>query len=675
MIFKMAVNNVKKSFKDYTIYFLTLTFSVCIFYSFNSIHAQTAVLEVGKSSLSYMRTLTNLISIISVFISFILGGLIVYANNFIIKRRTRELGIYMILGMGKNKMSKIFIYETLIIGGLSLGVGLVLGIIASQGLSVITANLFALNMTSFNFILSIEAIIKTVLYFGIAFIVVIVFNQVIISKYKLIDMLNASKKNEDTNVKNPIISVIVFLLSVGMIGISYNLVIKIGLFPRETGFLLSVILGILGTLLCFYSLAGFFILIVQKNKKIYLKELNIFTLRQVNNKINTNFVSISVICLMLFVTIVSLFTMFSYKANLDESIEVNTSFDASAVLYTTQMNDEGDYIEEALNKLDLNFNESEDYLFFNEYEINLQVADLVSKYIDLNDVNDLEKKADDRNIKVITVADYNAVIQLKNEQKVALKNNEVLVVSNYGDKIESINKFMENEQSININNKQYMIKNENLIMENIENQPHNTDFFYLVVPDNLSKELTLAATRLNVKFDDSNRKESEIKFATLFDNLNTIGGEVTQEVGFIEGYTKEQATAILYGNSAIIVFLGLYVGSIVLISSAAVLGIQQLSEANTSLDRYKALKKIGVTKKMINKTIFIQTLIAFIFPFVLAVIHSIVGIIVINNAFETRNKSVIGSSSLMISLVIAIIYGGYFYVTYVGYKNIVKGSS
>lgn len=675
MIFKMAVNNVKKSFKDYTIYFLTLTFSVCIFYSFNSIHAQTAVLEVGKSSLSYMRTLTNLISIISVFISFILGGLIVYANNFIIKRRTRELGIYMILGMGKNKMSKIFIYETLIIGGLSLGVGLVLGIIASQGLSVITANLFALNMTSFNFILSIEAIIKTVLYFGIAFIVVIVFNQVIISKYKLIDMLNASKKNEDTNVKNPIISVIVFLLSVGMIGISYNLVIKIGLFPRETGFLLSVILGILGTLLCFYSLAGFFILIVQKNKKIYLKELNIFTLRQVNNKINTNFVSISVICLMLFVTIVSLFTMFSYKANLDESIEVNTSFDASAVLYTTQMNDEGDYIEEALNKLDLNFNESEDYLFFNEYEINLQVADLVSKYIDLNDVNDLEKKADDRNIKVITVADYNAVIQLKNEQKVALKNNEVLVVSNYGDKIESINKFMENEQSININNKQYMIKNENLIMENIENQPHNTDFFYLVVPDNLSKELTLAATRLNVKFDDSNRKESEIKFATLFDSLNTIGGEVTQEVGFIEGYTKEQATAILYGNSAIIVFLGLYVGSIVLISSAAVLGIQQLSEANTSLDRYKALKKIGVTEKMINKTIFIQTLIAFIFPFVLAVIHSIVGIIVINNAFETRNKSVIGSSSLMISLVIAIIYGGYFYVTYVGYKNIVKGSS
>lgn len=674
MIFKMAVNNVKKSFKDYTIYFLTLTFAVCIFYSFNSIHAQTSVLAVGKSSLSYMQTLTNLISIASIFISIILGGLIVYANNFIIKRRNKELGIYMTLGMGKNKMSKIFIYETFIIGGLSLGVGLILGIIASQGLSVITAKLFAFNMTSFKFIISIAAIIKTVLYFGIAFMIVMVFNHVIISKYKLIDMLNASKKNEDTKVKNPIISVIIFLLSVGMIGISYNLVIKVGLSPREPGFLLSVILGMLGTLLCFYSLAGFFILMIQKNKKVYLKDLNIFILRQVNNKINTNFVSMSVICLMLFVTIVCLFTMFSYKANLDKSIKGNTSFDASAVLYTTQMNDKGDYIKEALDKLDFRFSDSEKHLFFNQYEINLQVADLVSKYVNLNKVNDLEKKADDRKIKVITVTDYNAVIQLKNEQRVTLKDNEVLVASNYGDKIESINKFMENEHTIKINNKLYIIKNKDLIMENIENQPQNTNFFYLVVPDNLSKELTLAATRLNVKFDDNYRKESEGKFATLFDKFNNIGGEFTQEIGFIQGYTKEQTTAILYGNSAVIVFLGLYVGIVVLISSAAVLGVQQLSEANASLDRYKALKKIGVTEKMINKTIFIQTLICFMFPFALAVIHSIVGIIVTNNAFETHNKSVIGSSSLMISLIILIIYGGYFYATYEGYKNIVKNS-
>ncbi|MCC5896022.1 MAG: ABC transporter permease [Alkalibacterium sp.] len=674
MIFKMAVNNVKKSFKDYTIYFLTLTFSVCIFYSFNSIHAQSAVLEVGNSSISYMQTLTNLISIASVFISVILTGLIVYANNFIIKRRTKELGIYMTLGMGKRKMSKIFIYETLIIGGLSLGVGLVLGIIASQVLSVMTANLFALNMTRFKFVLSIDAIIKTIVYFGIAFVIVMGLNQVIISKYKLIDMLNASKKNEDTKVKNPVISVSLFLVSVVLIGLSYNLVLDVGLSTREPLFLLSVVLGILGTGLCFYSLAGFLILMIQKTKKVYLKNLNIFTLRQVNNKINTNFMSISIICLMLFVTIVSLFTMFSYKANLDESIKGNTSFDASAVLYTSQTNEEGDSIEEALDQLDFSFNDSEEYLFFNEYALDLQVADIVSPYIDASNVHELENRADDRNIKVFTLTDYNAAMQLKDEQTVTLRDNELLVATNYGDKIESINRFMENEDAISINNQPYTIKNDDLIMDNIENQPHNTDFFYLVVPDDLSEELTLSGTRVNVDFGDDNREESEAKFAALFDCFNTIGGEFTQEVGFIQGFTREQATAILYGNSAVIIFLGLYVGIVVLISSAAVLGVQQLSEANTSLNRYTTLKKIGVTEKMINRTIFIQTLIAFMFPFVLAVIHSIIGIIVTSDAFATRNKNVIGSSSLMISIVIALIYGGYFYVTYVGYKNIVKNS-
>ena len=137
MFFKMAIKNVKRSFKDYTIYFLTLTFAVCIFYSFNSINAQTTVLKIGKSSLSYMKTLINLISLASIFISFILGGLIVYANNFIVKRRKKELGIYMTLGMGKSKISMILLYETFIIGILSLVVGLVLGIIVSQGLSVL----------------------------------------------------------------------------------------------------------------------------------------------------------------------------------------------------------------------------------------------------------------------------------------------------------------------------------------------------------------------------------------------------------------------------------------------------------------------------------------------------------------------------------------------------------
>lgn len=671
MFFKIAINNVKKSFKDYTIYFLTLTFAVCIFYSFNSIHAQASVLEVGQSSVTYMKTLIRLIAGASIFISFILGGLIIYANNFLIKNRKKELGIYMTLGMGKNKISQILVYETFIIGILSLGVGLILGIIVSQGLSVVTAKLFALNMSGFKFIISLTAIGKTVLYFGIAFIVVMIFNNIIILKYKLIDLLNASKKNENIKVKNPAVSLCIFLFSLAILGFAYIMVIKNGLYPTEPKFILSVILGILGTILFFFSLSGFFIQMVQKNNKIYLKNLNIFILRQVNNKINTNFMSMAVICLMLFVTILCLFTMVSYKGNLDNSIKGNTSFDASAKIYIFEDDLKGKDIKDELDKLNFKFNSSEKHIFYNVYNINLTLKDLLDKYADEKDKRVIQAGSAGGNISIIKASDYNALLQLQKQEKITLKNNEVLVATNYGESSESISRFMKNEKTININGNPYIIKNKDVINQNIENRAFDLTFFYLVVADNFSGEMTLFSTNMNVKFEDNNFKKSEEKFSTLFEDFRLAKYD-TDKFGFIQGYTKQQATAVLYGSSAVIVFLGLYVGIVILISSAAVLAIQQLSEASDSLDRYKCLKKIGATSNMINKTILLQTLISFMFPFTLAIIHSIAGIILTNNAFQTHNKSVIGSSSLMISLIIVIIYGGYFYATYEGYKIIVE---
>ncbi|EQB89850.1 hypothetical protein M918_18480 [Clostridium sp. BL8] len=267
MFSKIAMNNVKRSFKDYSIYFLTLTFAVCIFYSFNSIEAQKSLLDISKSTADYMITINKLMAGASVFVSFILGGLIVYANNFLIKKRKKELGIYMTLGMSKGKISRILIFETFLIGLLSLVAGILLGIIVSQGLSVVTAKLLAVKMTSYKFIISISAIVKSALYFGIIFILVMIFNQVIISKYKLIDMLNAAKKNEVIKVTNPVISIVIFLFSLASLITAYTFVIKVGLEPEDPLFIISILLGVLGTLLCFFSLSNFLIQVIQKNKK------------------------------------------------------------------------------------------------------------------------------------------------------------------------------------------------------------------------------------------------------------------------------------------------------------------------------------------------------------------------------------------------------------------------
>lgn len=205
MYSKIAIENVKKSFKDYTIYFLTLTLAVCIFYSFNSIEAQKAFMDMKASDAVYMKGLIQIISYVSVFVSAILGCLILYANNFLIKKRKKELGVYMTLGMGKSKISRILIGETIIVGAISLVSGILLGIGVSQGLSLLTAKLFEVPMNDYSFVISLGSMGKTILYFGIMFFLVMIFNTFVISKYEIIDLLTSGRKNEDIKFKNPIV--------------------------------------------------------------------------------------------------------------------------------------------------------------------------------------------------------------------------------------------------------------------------------------------------------------------------------------------------------------------------------------------------------------------------------------------------------------------------------------
>ena len=120
MLFKLSIQNLKKSIKDYAIYFLTLVLGVAIFYMFNSLDSQQAMLEVSQSTRELIKLMIGMLGIVSVFVSVVLGLLIVYANNFLINRRKKEFGIYMTLGMGKRQISKIILLETIFVGIISL---------------------------------------------------------------------------------------------------------------------------------------------------------------------------------------------------------------------------------------------------------------------------------------------------------------------------------------------------------------------------------------------------------------------------------------------------------------------------------------------------------------------------------------------------------------------------
>ncbi|WP_339176064.1 ABC transporter permease [Solibacillus sp. FSL R5-0691] len=669
MFSKIAFNNVKRSFKDYSIYFLTLTLGVCIFYSFNSLDSQQAIQEMNQNSV-FRESLELLMSGTSVFVSVVLGGLIVYANNFLIKKRKRELGLYMTLGMSKGKISRILIVETLLIGVVSLVAGIGLGVIVSQGLSVLTANILSMDIKKYTFVFSLGAMIKSIVYFGIIYLLVMIFNQYTISKYKLIDMLNASKRNEELKLKNSVVSVLTFILSLAFLVFAYSRILKTGLNAASMELIITVLAGVFGTLLFFFSLSSFFIHIVQKNKRYYLKDINIFILRQINNKVNTNFLSMTIICLMLFLTISLIFTAFDLKGTIDKNSAKTFPFDASAFLVADQ--DEGESevnnIKNYLNDIDFTFEPNEKHAFFNEYLLDLSIEDLLSKYLSEQEQIAIQENYLYGPVSAIKISDYNAILDLKGQEHFDLKDDEVLVVSSYGEIIQALPEYMKNEENIIIENKAYTLKNDVAIDENIRINK-GSKFFYLIIPDNFKGNLQLEFSSFNVVYEERSFEKSEEKFSNLFYELEENKYRNIRP-GLVIGSTIDQIKERENGSAALFIFLGLFLGLVFIVSSAAVMALQQLSDASDSLGRYIALKKIGVTDKMINGAILKQCLIYFLLPLGLAVIHSIIGIKAVSGMFHFNYESILVSSVILV-----LIYGGYFYATYIGVKNIVKGSN
>lgn len=669
MYFKLAFENVRKSFKIYRIYFLTMVLAVSIFYSFNSIESQQAILDLSKSKESYIDLLINSMEIISIFVSFILGGLILYANNFLIKKRKKELGIYRTLGMSNLKISQVIVVETIIVGVLSLVVGLLIGLVLSQGLSAFASKLFEVDMSKYKFIISSSAIQKTIVYFGIIFLIVMIFNVITISRYKIIDLVNANKKVENIKFKNPIVYVLTFLISSCLLLTSYKSVIN--LVPNEiTNYIVLKIIGfgILGTFLFFYSLAGVFIYITKKNKKIYFKNLNIFIIKQLNSKINTNFLSISVICLMLFLTIVMLSTGIGFKNASERILIESTPFDVSISLYG---DDYVKTVEESLNAVNFKFDDNEKYVYFDIYDSGVKLKNLINKK-DLVNKYILSNEFDFYNIDLIKISDYNNIRKLKGENTISLKSNEVILSSNNRMILDILNKNFEKNKKINLYNKEYKIKNGEIFEESLKSSPYLNNMLTLVINDDIVANAKSRSSNLNVKFTKNNEK-SEKKYQSLLDSFKE--GKIDyNKAGFLNGDTKQEIYLNNKGSVTIVLFIEMYLGIIFLISSMAILAIQQLSEASDSIERYKAIERLGANEKMINKTIFIQTLIYFGLPISLAFIHSIIGIKVIYTFIESLYNPDIKYTLISTAIIFVVVYFAYFYTTYIGYKNIVKNS-
>ena len=681
MLFKLSIKNIQKSIKDYAIYFLTLVLGVAIFYVFNSIESQTVMMKVSSNTLEIINLMNQLLSSVSVFISFILGFLIIYASRFLIKRRNKEFGIYLTLGMSKRKISLILFFETLIIGILSLGVGLLIGFFLSELMSLLVANLFEADMTNFRFIFSSSAALKCLIYFGIMYLIVMIFNTISVSKCKLIDLINSSKKTEKIKLKNPILCVIIFIIACVMLIYSYYFVTSDSKLSGDvTSLYIPIVLGALSTFLIFWSLSGLILKIVMNMKGLYYKGLNSFTLRQVSSKINTTVFSSTIICLMLFITICFLSSCLSIKNSLTGNIDELSKVDVEIIkdrnvtddfIKDNLLNDEiiADTkidILETLKNNNIDKNNFKDMLIVYYYKTNLTLQDtLGDAYEEVKEKFPLMNFFTKENI--MSISDYNKVAKLYGNKTYTLKENEYIVIADYNSMIDIRNKALNKNSIITVNDNVLNPKYSECKYGFVDVGAQHLNSGIIVVPDNVVNE-NMPKKEILLANYNANTKSEKQKINSLINNLeNTYN-----KTNLVSYNTKLDMLESSIGLGALVTFIGLYLGIIFLISSAAILALKELSETTDNKERYKMIRKLGADEKMINKALFNQIFIFFMIPLSLAIVHSIFGIKFANKILGTMGISGLTSSITMTFIFLVLIYGGYFLLTYFASKNIIR---
>lgn len=674
MLFKLSLKNISKSIKDYAIYFFTLILGVATFYVFNAIDDQSVMMKVSSTTAEIIKLMTNVLSGVSVFVSIILAFLIIYASRFLIKRRNKEFGVYLTLGMSKKKISLILFIETLIIGIVSLVVGLGIGFLLSQLMSILVANMFEADLTRFQFVFSTNACIKTLIYFSIMYFVVMIFNTINISKCKLIDLMHSNKKSEKIKLKNPLLCTIVFIISCIALGFAYYQVTGgIEKMTNANSIFVPIGVGAISTFFVFWSLSGLLLKIFISMKNTYYKGLNSFTLRQFSSKINTMTFSMTIICLMLFITICVLSSALSMKNSLNKNVVEFSPKDIEISKPANVNLEDSDFTDKQIENYKLSFEEifTKNGFDFKKFKNIVYFSLYADDYVTLKSTLGTYYKTAKKNypflryddyIVLMKNSDYNNLANNFNLEKINLNSNQYAVVGNYKKMIDIKNEALKRNTEIIVNQRIYLPKYKKAINGFYEMGSQKSEIGFIVLPDDALNE---------------NQKISNKMVADYNGNQDDIEKDVTSFLNNTSNYiitfnTKKDIREASVGLGAIVTFLGLYLGIIFLISCAAILALKELSESSDNVEKFVVLRKIGVDEQELNKALFKQIGIFFMFPLILAIIHSIFGVMFCNNILKTMGVSFNLKSVIITSLFIIFIYGGYFFITYICSKNIIK---
>lgn len=726
MLCKLAWGNVRRAGRDYLVYLLTLTLGVTVFYAFNTVSMQVDIAGIDEEGLA--QVMGSILGDLTYFLAGVMAFLMVYANNFIMKRRKKEFGLYQVLGMGRGRVATIMALETVMVSVVAFVAGIVLGVGLSQLMTFFTASLFKTQIANFHFFFSVHAFNLTLACMLVMFVLTLLLNLRAVRRTKLIELMGAERRNESIKTRNPWIAIAIFAVGVVLVGVAYYRLLRDGFPLTETGdklhgamsqFGITTAMVTVGTFALFWGLSGMLIKLLQSLRGVYWRGLNMFTVRQLSAKVNTVCFSMGVIAMILFLAITSVTCGMSIANVMNENLERYNPVDVSQT-YVYYTPDRLDYYKEYVNPSEADrmvladatvdlyaawHGERKPADNNDETGKKVNIADVAGEHVQIDSYlsyplggsgpsvvagemckamgEKLPKvlegsNADDMGLFVTPASQYNKLRQMMGEEPVSIGRDQYVLTCDMGGELGDLyTKYMAGGHTLTLGGHELKPATDKSDKDTaaIANSAMGSNPGTVVVADELLSQLNLqpCSSSLLVNYEqgmDVTKADESIKY-TMLDNLLVDGKEPGSWGVFItrsENYT--QAAQM----NGMISYLAIYIGFVLVVACAAILSIQQLSNVADGSRSYRVLAQIGCDDRQIRHSVMAQQAVFFLFPLAVGLAHSFVALkVIIELVSIFGNMSIGGTVGLTCAIFLAA-YGGYFLVTYLMSTGMVRAA-
>lgn len=726
MLCKLAWGNVRRAGRDYLVYLLTLTLGVTVFYAFNTISMQVDIAGIDEEGLA--QVMGSMLGYLTYFLAGVMAFLMVYANNFIMKRRKKEFGLYQVLGMGRGRVATIMALETVIVSVVAFVAGIVLGVGLSQLMTFFTASLFKTQIANFHFFFSVHAFNLTLACMLVMFVLTLLLNLRAVRRTKLIELMGAERRNESIKTRNPWIAIAIFAVGVVLVGVAYYRLLRDG-FPLTATdsklqeamnqFGITTAMVTVGTFALFWGLSGMLIKLLQSLRSVYWRGLNMFTVRQLSAKVNTVCFSMGVIAMILFLAITSVTCGMSIANVMNENLERYNPVDVSQtyVYYTPETLD---YYKEYVNPSEADrmvladatvdlyaawHGESKSADNNDETGKKVNIADVAGEHVQIDSYlsyplggsgpsvvagemckamgEKLPKalegsNADAMGLYVTPASQYNKLRQMMGEEPVSIGRDQYLLTCDMGGELGDLyTKYMAGGHTLTLDGHELKPATDKSDEDTaaIANSAMGSNPGTVVVADELLSQLNLQPYSSNLLVNykqgmDTTEADESIKY-TLLDNLLVDGKEPGSWGVFI---TRSEVYTQAAQMNGMISYLAIYIGFVLVVACAAILSIQQLSNVADGGRSYRVLAQIGCDDRQIRHSVMAQQAVFFLFPLAVGLAHSFVALkVIIELVSIFGDMSIAGTVGLTCAIFLAA-YGGYFLVTYLMSAGMVQAA-